>query len=68
MFLGAAQEHGLSIPAWFDWRADPSAAQEIAELLSIPAWFDWRREGVKSLLRENPAFNPSLVRLAPPST
>ena len=58
----------LSIPAWFDWRAPPASPTAKGAKLSIPAWFDWRHHIYSLWAQRLHAFNPSLVRLAPPSS
>ena len=56
----------LSIPAWFDWRVCSNDQLDRMLGLSIPAWFDWRIPARPAAWAAGRAFNPSLVRLAPP--
>ena len=45
----------------------PPVTSLVDTSLSIPAWFDWRVAKARRPRPEEPAFNPSLVRLAPTS-
>ena len=54
---------GVSIPPWFDYKPILFSFLEQRTSVSIPPWFDYKPLNCKPSLRNNPCFNPTMIRL-----